>query len=768
MKRIGMQESELLPDRSRLTVGAEIRALVCDLPMAAAILDADGHAWIWNAAAELMFPPPPQIAHTTYPLFSLAGQPWFATARAAALQGRASNDLPWRLRGLGGTHYRVGVSLTPLRDETGGVTALLAVLQDTTARDRAYRRSVRRARRSGALLDHLPDAVLVHRGGRIVYANRPALRLFGASARRQLIGRELDACVMPLPNGLATLMRARAQARVHRLDGTSREAELQSKPFVFRNRKATNVTLRELPMTTELHVQPAEPSWRTATEGCGCQGVILLDAVGYVRTWTTGSETLTGFCAEEIIGRDLSLIYTSDGLDSDDPGRALHAAVAQGRFAEEGWKRRKDGSRFWCQFVVTPLYGRERQVDGFAVMLSDLTPHRAGDDTSRQTEDQLRQAQRMEAIGRLAGGIAHDFNNLLTAIQGHTQFMLDDLPEGHPSLQDALEIRKSADRATSLTRQLLTFSRKQELQPKVVNLNEIIGEMGSLLRRVINEDIHVQTSLESSLAPVRADPGQVEQVIMNLVVNARDALPRGGTITIRTANVELDDAYAERKLDVGPGLYVLLSVSDTGVGMDRETQAHIFEPFFTTKDRDKGTGLGLATVYGIVKQSGGHIWVYSEPGHGTTFKIYLPRVAATGETLHRAPKLKDTARPGETILLVEDEPAVRNLARRVLESRGYVVLEAGTGQDAIRLAIDRAGPIHLMLSDVVVPDMNGSTIAQRLHNERPEVKLLFMSGYTDEDVKLQGIVEAGAPFIEKPFTPDLLAKKVREVLDTSE
>jgi PAS domain S-box-containing protein len=734
--------------------------------MAAAILDSDGHAWLWNAAAELMFPPPPQTATATYPLFSLHGQPWFGSARSAALEGQSSSGLHWRLRGLGGTHHRVGVSLSPVRAETGAVTAMLAVLQDTTERDRAYQRRVRRARWNGAVLDHLPDPVLVHRGGRIVYANRPALLLFGARNRSQLLGRELDSCVEPETHGFASLLRTRARARIHRLDGSKRDAELQSEPFVFRNRKATNVTLRELPTTMDVRGRRSAEPLVGATAVSGTQGVILLDAIGYVKTWDSGSEALTGYRSEDVVGRDLSLIYTGEGVDGDEPSRALRMAIAQSRFVVEGWKRRKDSSRFWCHTVINALYGRDRQIDGFAVILHDRTAQRTGDDGAGRTDDQLRQAQRMEAIGRLAGGIAHDFNNLLTAIQGHVQFLLDDLPAGHPSTQDAHEIKKAADRATSLTRQLLTFSRRQESQSRVVCLNEIIAEMGNLLRRVINEDIQLQTSLASDLAPVRADPGQIEQVIMNLVVNARDAITGGGTITIRTANVELDDAYAERKLEVGPGPYVLLSVSDTGIGMDRETQSHVFEPFFTTKDRGKGTGLGLATVYGIVKQSGGHIWVYSEPGHGTTFKIYLPRVAESGEVLHRPPRLTDSARPGETILLVEDEPAVRSLARRVLEARGYAVLEAGCGQDAIRLAAGRTGPIHLMLSDVVVPDMNGSAIAEQLHGERPDVKLLFMSGYTDHDVQLQGIMAGGTPFIEKPFTPDLLARKVREVLDT--
>jgi PAS domain S-box-containing protein len=763
MRRKAGREPTTIPDGLGPNIGPAVRAVVRDLPVPAAVLDLDGHAWTWNEAAEMLFPPPPQTPAATYPLFSLGSQPWFDQVRHAALGGRGSGDLQWRLRGVGGTRYRLGMDITPLRDEDGAIVAMLALLQDTTARDRAFSRTRRNARWYCAVLDHLADPVVVHRAGRILFANRATLRLLGLTGRRQIVGRELDEWVTPASGARASDLLVASYAVLHLPDDRTCEGELVPATTTFHNRKAITITLR--------HIAPmlkgpasATPS-RKFTDGFSGHGVILLDEVGHVTSWNAGAETITGYRAEEIIGRDLSLIYTAEDGATDEPSRPLREAVARGRYREEGWKQRKDGSRFWCQMVATVLYDGERRIEGFAVMLTDLTRQRAGEEAARHTDDQLRQAQRMEAIGRLAGGIAHDFNNLLTAIQGHVQFLIDDLPGQSASREDAVEIQKAADRAAALTRQLLTFSRRQELQTRVINLNEIIAEMGNLFRRVINEDIQLQTNFEPQLWPVRADSGQIEQVLMNLVVNARDAMPRGGTITIRTANVELDDTYADLKLNVGAGPYVLLSVSDTGIGMDRETQSHVFEPFFTTKEHGKGTGLGLATVYGIVKQSSGHVWVYSEPNHGTTFKIYLPRVAESGEVLQRAPKFGNTARDGETILLIEDEPAVRSLARRVLESRGYAVLEAGCGREAIQIASDRDGPIHLMLSDVVIPDMNGAVIAQQLHQSRPDLKTLFMSGYTDEDVKLQGIMETGAPFIEKPFTPDLLARKVREVLD---
>jgi signal transduction histidine kinase len=383
----------------------------------------------------------------------------------------------------------------------------------------------------------------------------------------------------------------------------------------------------------------------------------------------------------------------------------------------------------------------------------------------KQLEEQLAQSQKMEAVGRLAGGVAHDFNNLLTAIKGHLEFLLEDLPLGSVTRSDAEGIEDAANRAASLTRQLLALSRRQVLQPRVLDLNQTVQEMEKMLRRVIGEDVTLSSRMEPALGHVEADAGQVTQVLLNLAVNARDAMPTGGSLTIETANVELDDEYVRGKLRVESGRYIMLAVSDTGVGMDAETRARIFEPFFTTKEVGKGTGLGLSTVYGIVKQSGGHVWVYSEPGHGTTFKVYLPRVDApvVAETVRVA--APSTGR--ETVLLTEDEAAVRVLARRTLERAGYQVLEADGGEAALRLAESHAGTIHLLLSDVVMPGIGGRELAERLQRQRPDVALLFMSGYTDDAILRHGMLVEGTPFLEKPFTPAGLREKVRAVLDAA-
>jgi len=380
-------------------------------------------------------------------------------------------------------------------------------------------------------------------------------------------------------------------------------------------------------------------------------------------------------------------------------------------------------------------------------------------------EEQLQQAQKMEAIGRLAGGIAHDFNNLLTVITGYSQLLLDHLPDGDPIRAHVGQIKKAGDRAASLTRQLLAFSRKQVLAPQVLDLNRIVANTDKMLTRLIGEDIELVAVAYPDLGRVKADPGQIEQVIMNLAVNARDAMPQGGRLTIETANVDLDENYSSQRLVVIPGAYVMLAVSDTGTGMNSEIQSRIFEPFFTTKEQGKGTGLGLATVYGIVKQSGGYVWVYSEPGKGAAFKIYLPRVEEAADEVKKTEGVVRVTAGSETILVVEDNEPLRRLVCGVLEAKGYTLLEAGSGEEALKVIEAHTGPLGLLLTDVVMPRVNGPELAARLAPLHPEVKVLYMSGYTDNAIVHHGILDNGARFLQKPFTPEALARKIREVLD---
>jgi PAS domain S-box-containing protein len=421
--------------------------------------------------------------------------------------------------------------------------------------------------------------------------------------------------------------------------------------------------------------------------------------------------------------------------------------------------RKKDGSS-----IIVRLSGRamrgEKNAIFFELFTEDVTERRA-------LEQQLRQAQKMEAIGRLAGGIAHDFNNLLMVISGYGEFLLERIGTDPALRAPAQEIANAAERATGLTRQLLAFSRKQMLAPKVMDLNGVVTENLKMLTRLIGEDIDLVMVPGAELGAVKADPGQIEQVIMNLAVNARDAMPHGGKLTIETANVTLDENYARFHAPVKPGEYVMLAISDTGLGMDTETQSHIFEPFFTTKG-PRGTGLGLSTVYGIVKQSEGYIWVYSEHGKGTSFKVYLPRVSATGEAV-AVQSAVSVSKPGlgdETILIVEDEPNLRRLARQALESQGYAVLDAADGASAIQVSNSHQGPIHLLLTDVIMPGMNGRELALRISSLRPETRVLYMSGYTENAIGHNGTLDEGITLLQKPFTLPALKAKVREVLDT--
>ncbi|MEO8194242.1 MAG: PAS domain S-box protein [Gemmatimonadales bacterium] len=406
--------------------------------------------------------------------------------------------------------------------------------------------------------------------------------------------------------------------------------------------------------------------------------------------------------------------------------------------------------------IVTDEDGRPRSMIGSC---HDVTEQTA-------LTEQLRHAQKMEAVGRLAGGIAHDFNNILTAMRSYCNFLLEDLPENHDSRREAVGINKAVDHAATLTRQLLAFSRRQIMQPRVMNLNDTVRDVDQMLRRLLGADVQLATSLEPSLGMTSVDPGLIEQVLVNLAVNARDAMPSGGSLRIETANAALDDAYMKQHA-AEPGEYVMIAMRDTGVGMDRATQARIFEPFFTTKENGKGTGLGLAMVYGIVKQSGGYVWVYSEPGQGTTFKVYLPRMEMVDSTPRAEALAFSSAAGSETILLVEDEESVREVSSRLLRRAGYTVLEAPDGRRALEICDAHAGGIDLLITDMVMPEMGGRELARRVRATRPEVPLVFMSGYTDDEDLRRSFLDSGSAFLEKPFTPELLLSKTRELLSSS-
>jgi len=486
--------------------------------------------------------------------------------------------------------------------------------------------------------------------------------------------------------------------------------------------------------------------------------IAVLDADGAVRYASPSVLPLLGYGAEELVGQ-----HILDLVHPDDVGPALRV-FAEGVATGQGGRllglqvRHRDGSYRSLEAIGRYLLD-DPVVRGVVINARDVTERRS-------LERQLLQAQKMEAVGRLAGGIAHDFNNVLTAIFGYADLLTEEFPAGSPARQDLEEIRKAATRASALTRQLLAFSRQQVLAPVVLSVNDLVDDVGKMLRRLVGEDVELRLILARDAGNVRADSGQLQQVIMNLVVNARDAMPTGGKLVIETADAELTEQYAELHQAVIPGRYVMLAVSDTGVGMDAQTKARIFEPFFTTKEKGKGTGLGLSTVYGIVKQSGGYVWVYSEPGHGTTFKLYLPRVDAPAEP-QAPPRETATLTGTETILLAEDDEILRPLTKGLLTKLGYTVLDAKSAEQALAVAGARQGPIHLLVADVVMPGASGRELARRLAQSRPETRVLYVSGYTDDAIVHHGMLEPGLKFLQKPFTPAALARKVREVLDAT-
>jgi PAS domain S-box-containing protein len=492
----------------------------------------------------------------------------------------------------------------------------------------------------------------------------------------------------------------------------------------------------------------------------GIIGIIVSDESGTIREANEAFLTMLGYTREDLLAGLL------DWRKLTPPGWAEASAKTSVELKTQGRARpfekeylRKDGSRIPVLVGVAPVG------DGQTIALSvDLTERNQAAAAMTNLEAQLRQAQKMEAVGRLAGGVAHDFNNVLSVILSYAEVILDDLKPADPLRADIEEIRKAASRAAALTRQLLLFSRQQIVEAQVIDLRDVLTSMDKMLQRILGEDVELAVVLPKSGGRVKVDPTHVEQVILNLVVNARDAMPTGGKLTVETGNVVLDENYARNHLPAKAGAYVMLSVSDTGIGMDRDTQARIFEPFFTTKEIGKGTGLGLSTVFGIVQQSGGNIWVDSEPGNGTTFKVYLPRVDAEVDVPQHA-AAPATLRGTETILVVEDEEQVRTMIVTVLRRQGYDVMVAENAGEALLLCEKHPGKIDLLLTDVVMPQMSGPELSKRLTATRPETKVLCMSGYTDDSIVRHGGLDGCGAFIQKPITPASLTRKLREVLD---
>ena len=466
-----------------------------------------------------------------------------------------------------------------------------------------------------------------------------------------------------------------------------------------------------------------------------------------------------GYSRERFLDTTVDAIH----LHADVPALLAELRKIDGLCQLGEWLHRKsDGETINVELTANVIDFANRKAG--LVLINDITDHKKAQQALYNSQMQLQQSQKLEAIGQLAGGVAHDFNNLLTAIGGYSDLTLRRLPEDDPLRNNLIEISKATNRAASLTRQLLAFSRKQILEPKVLDLNAVVTDMSSMLCRLIGEDIELVTDLTPDLGMVKADPGQVEQILMNLVFNARDAMPRGGTVTIETRNVVFDESYASQHVPVIPGEYTMLAVSDNGTGMDQATQSRVFEPFFTTKPPGKGTGLGLSTVYGIVKQSGGYVWVYSEGGIGTVFKVYLPQVRTPHDITKQKIESGSQLSGDEEILLVEDDEIVRRMARTILENHGYSVLEARDVNEALRLCVENLSTLDLVLTDVIMPGMSGRMLAERIARLCPTLPIVYMSGYTDDAIVRHGILEEDIVFLQKPFTPESLTGKVREAL----
>jgi len=546
-------------------------------------------------------------------------------------------------------------------------------------------------------------------------------------------------------------------------DGRTIDVEVTSYTLDFRRRSAVLVVVRDI--TESKRAEQALRDSEAVARGVldtALDAYLRMDEGGRITEWNAMAEETFGWTRSEAIGRLVAdTIIPPDQREAHRQGLARFLATGEGPVLNrrvELQALHRSGAEFLVEATIIVLdTDRGRVFSGF---FRDLRE-------KKLAEAQLRQAQRMEAVGHLAGGIAHDFNNLLTVVIGTSDIALERMPADDPLRPRIEQIRAAGDRASGLTRQLLAFSRQQVLQPEILDLNAVVERTGSMLRRLIGEDIDLHTKLEPDLDLVEFDPSQIEQIIVNLAINARDAMPRGGKLTLETENVELGARYVAEHPEAQPGPHVMIAMTDTGHGMDAETRARIFEPFFTTKEVGRGTGLGLSTVYGIVKQSGGNIWVYSEPGRGTTFKVYLPR--AERESAPARPQVEQRAPPkgSETILVVEDEADVRAVLRDILEMGGYTVLDTGDAEQAIEICKRHPGDIHLLLTDVVMPKMGGPELAETLRALRPDLRVAFMSGYTDNAIVHHGVLKSGIAFLNKPIEVKTLLRKIPEFLGQS-
>jgi len=655
----------------------------------------------------------------------------------------------------------------PFRDSSGQTIGLLGICRDITDHKRAEEEIRQSQQRLRMHLENTPLAVVEwDLNFRVAAWNSAAERIFGYT-RQEALGQDGHFIVPPevhpaVDRVWQELLNKKGGKKGHPNDNITKDGvviscEWYNTPLVDDAGRILGVASLVQDVTER---ERAEAKFRGLLESAP-DAMVVVDGSGRIVLVNAQTEKVFGYPREELLNSPIQKLVPERFRGSDSEFCAAFAA--QPKTSENARRlelngQRKDGIEFPIEMSVSPLQTEQGILISAAIR--DVTERVA-------LEERLRQSQKMEAVGRLAGGVAHDFNNLLTVILGYTQILAETVPQGSRQAESAAQIKSAAERAAGITRQLLAFSRKQVLTPRTINLNDTMMSLDSLLRRLIGEDIEVLTSPANDLGSVKADPGQIEQVIMNLALNARDAMPHGGKLTLETSNVHLDEAYMSEHQPVPSGPYVMLAVSDTGTGMTAEVQARIFEPFFTTKEVGKGTGLGLSTVYGIVKQSGGFIWVYSEVGLGSTFKIYLPRIDENADPKRSDNKLDRVLRGTETILLVEDDPQLRQLASSVLTHCGYRLLIASNPEEGLSLAATHQSEIKLLITDVVMPGMNGRQLADRILQASPWIRVLYISGYTNNAIVHYGVLDEGLSFLPKPFSLSALIGKVREVLDAS-
>jgi len=611
--------------------------------------------------------------------------------------------------------------------------------------------------------------IISRRDGTIVWANKAFEELsgytrdeaLGQSTRLLKAGQQSPSFYKNMWETILSGQRWRGELVNRRKDGSFYEEEMTITPVKDAAGDVTHFIAIKLDIAERKRAEERICRLAQAVEN-SAELIAIADPDGRISFANQALLQATGYQESEIIGElfGKALISRNNPPTLDEEIRVR--TIFGGGWRGECLGRRKDDTDFSVFLSTGQIKDSQGLVIGIFGIAQDITAR-------KRLEEQLVVSQKMEAVGLLAGGVAHDFNNLLGVIMGYSDLLLDGFPSDDLRCHQLQQIKKAGLRATSLTRQLLAFSRKQIFQPRILDLNALVTDFNKMLLRMVGEDIELVCNLKPSLGQIKADPGQIEQVIMNLVVNSRDAMPTGGKLIIETANVDLDETYCRAHPAVQPGLYAMVAVSDTGVGMDANTQARIFEPFFTTKELGKGTGLGLATVYGVVKQSGGYVWVYSELGKGTTFKIYFPRIDEPVQAVAAMDQGKpELSRRSETILLVEDAESLQELTRVLLKNNGYTVLVAENGAEAIELAEHEDRPIHLLLTDVVMPGMSGREVANYLTAKRPDMRVIYMSGYTNDVIAHHGVLDSGISFIEKPFSQETLMRKLREVLDLPE